>query len=64
MPIAFSKLNFKSQYFSLIQRQSNKISGITLILIGILIFSERMYVLASLFQDLFIFLHIGWLSTI
>ncbi len=64
MPIASSKLNFKSQYFSLIQRHSNKISGITLILIGILIFSERMYVLASLFQDLFIFLHIGWLSTI
>jgi len=64
IPIASSKLNFKSRYFRLIQRQSNKISGVTLILIGILIFSERMYVLASLFQDLFIFLHIGWLSTI
>ena len=64
IPLATSKVNFNSKSFRSIQKHSNKISGVTLIFIGFLIFSDRMYVLASLFQDLFIFLHMDWLSTI
>ena len=63
-PLATSKINFNSKSFRSIQKHSNIISGVTLIFIGFLIFSDRMYVLASLFQDLFIFLHMDWLSTI
>ena len=64
IPLATSKVNFNSKSFRSIQKHSNIISGVTLIFIGLLIFSDRMYVLASLFQDLFIFLHMDWLSTI
>ena len=36
----------------------------TLIIIGALIFSDRMYLLASMFQDILYFLNLDWLSTI
>jgi len=64
MPILSSKINLKGRFFTLFQKYSNKISGGILIIIGLLIFSDRMYILASLFQDLFIYLKLDWLSTI
>jgi len=64
MPILSSKINFKGRFFISSQKYSNKISGAILIFIGFLIFSDRMYLLASLFQDLFIYLKLDWLSTI
>ena len=64
MPILSTKINLKGKCFVIFQKYSNKISGSILIIIGLLIFSDRMYLLASLFQDLFIYLKIDWLSTI
>ena len=64
MPILSTKINLKGKLFTIFQQYSNKISGSILIIIGILIFSDRMYLLASLFQDLFIYLNLDWLSTI
>ncbi len=64
MPIISTKINIKSKLFNILQQYSNKLSGSILIIIGLLIFSDRMYLLASLFQDLFIYLKLDWLSTI
>ena len=64
MPLLSTKINFKGRFFNIFQKYSNKTSGSILIFIGLLIFSDRMYVLASLFQDLFIYLNLEWLSTI
>ena len=64
MPILSSKINLKGRFFITFQKYSNKISASILIFIGFLIFSDRMYLLASLFQDLFIYLKLDWLSTI
>ena len=64
MPVLSTKINFKGSFIVLFQKYSNKISGGILVIIGLLIFSDRMYLLASLFQDLFIFLNLEWLSTI
>ncbi len=64
MPILSTKINLKGKLFIHFQQYSNKISGSILIIIGLLIFSDRMYLLASLFQDLFIYLKLDWLSTI
>ena len=64
MPILATKINFKTRFFTTSQKYSNKISGSILIFIGLLIFSDSMYILASLFQDLFIYLKLDWLSTI
>tara|TARA_B100000700_G_scaffold179952_1_gene198656 strand:- start:439 stop:1146 length:708 start_codon:yes stop_codon:yes gene_type:complete len=64
MPILSTKINLKGKLFTIFQQYSNKISGSILIIIGILISSDRMYLLASLFQDLFIYLNLDWLSTI
>ena len=64
MPIFSTKINLKGSFFIISQKYSNKISGSILIFIGFLIFSDRMYLLASLFQDLFIYLKLDWLSTI
>ena len=64
MPILSTKINLKGKLFRNFQQYSNKISGSILIIIGLLIFSDRMYLLASLFQDLFIYLKLDWLSTI
>ncbi len=64
MPIFSTKINLKGKVIVLFQKYSNKISGSILIIIGVLIFSDRMYLLASLFQDLFIYLKLDWLSTI
>ena len=64
MPLLSTKVNLKGRFFTIFQKYSNKISGSILIIIGLLIFSDRMYILASLFQDLFIYLKLDWLSTI
>ena len=64
MPILSTKINLKGRIFVTSQKYSNKISGSILIIIGFLIFSDRMYLLASLFQDIFIYLKLDWLSTI
>jgi len=64
MPILSTKINLKGKLFTIFQQYSNKISGSILIIIGLLISSDRMYHLASLFQDLFIYLNLDWLSTI
>ena len=64
MPIISTKINLKGKLFKNFQQYSNKISGSILIIIGLLISSDRMYLLASLFQDLFIYLNLDWLSTI
>ena len=64
MPILSTKINLKGKLFTIFQQYSNKISGSILIIIGLLISSDRMYLLASLFQDIFIYLNLDWLSTI
>ena len=64
MPILSTKINLKGRFFVTSQKYSNKISGSILIIIGFLIFFDRMYLLASLFQDIFIYLKLDWLSTI
>jgi len=64
MPLLSTKVNLKGKFFTISQKYSTKISGSILIFIGLLIFSDRMYILASLFQDLFIYLKLDWLSTI
>ena len=64
MSILSAKINLKGKLFTIFQQYSNKISGSILIIIGLLISSDRMYLLASLFQDLFIYLNLDWLSTI
>ena len=58
------KFSMKSKIFKTFQKYSSKISGLVLITIGILIFTDKMYILASLFQDLLIFINLDWLSTI
>ena len=58
------KFNMKSKVFITFQKYSSKISGLVLITLGILIFTDKMYILASLFQDLLIFINLDWLSTI
>tara|TARA_B100000902_G_scaffold399808_1_gene472672 strand:+ start:4048 stop:4755 length:708 start_codon:yes stop_codon:yes gene_type:complete len=62
--ILSGKLNLRNRIFIAFQKYSSKISGIVLIAIGILIFTDRMYVLASFFQELLILLNLDWLSTI
>ena len=59
-----NKISLKNSLFQNFQKVSTKISGTTLIIIGALIFSDRMYLLASMFQDILYFLNLDWLSTI
>ena len=64
MTIISSKINLKGKFLIIFQQYSNKISGGILIIIGMLIFSDKMFILASLIQELFIYLKLDWLSTI
>jgi cytochrome c biogenesis protein CcdA len=69
MPFLFlaflsNKISLKNSLFQNFQKVSTKISGTTLIIIGALIFSDMMYLLASMFQDILYFLNLDWLSTI
>tara|TARA_B100001093_G_scaffold134073_1_gene126686 strand:- start:249 stop:920 length:672 start_codon:yes stop_codon:yes gene_type:complete len=59
-----NKISMRNSLFQNFQKVSTKISGTTLIIIGVFIFSDRMYLLASIFQDILYFLNLDWLSTI
>ena len=58
------KINLKNKVFNNFQKYSTNISGITLIGIGYLIFTDKIYLLASFFQDVLYLLNLDWLSTI
>ena len=58
------KINFNNSIFRNIQKYSSSLSGLILIFIGFLIFSDRMYILASFFQDLLVSLNLDRLSNI
>lgn len=62
--ILSGKLNLKNRIFVAFQKYSSKISGVVLITIGTLIFTDKMYILASFFQDILILINLDWLSTI
>ena len=62
--ILSGKLNLKNRIFVAFQKYSSKISGVVLIAIGTLIFTDKMYILASYFQDILILINLDWLSTI
>jgi hypothetical protein len=59
-----NKINPKNSLFENFQKFSTKISGSTLVIIGALIYSDKMYLLASIFQDILYFFNLDWLSTI
>lgn len=58
------RINFKNKVFNNFQKYSTNISGITLIALGYLIFTDKIYILASFFQDILYLLNLDWLSTI
>jgi len=58
------KINLKNKIFTNFQKYSTNISGITLIGLGYLIFTDKIYLLASFFQDVLYLLNLDWLSTI
>ena len=58
------RINLKNKVFINFQKYSTNISGFTLIALGYLIFADKIYVLASFFQDILYFLNLDWLSTI
>ena len=62
--ILSGKLNLKNRIFVAFQKYSSKISGVVLIAIGTLIFTDKMYILASFFQDILILINLDWLSRI
>ena len=58
------RLNLKNKVFINFQKYSTNISGFTLIALGYLIFADKIYILASFFQDILYLLNLEWLSTI
>jgi len=62
--LLIDKINLNNSLFRNIQKYSSSLSGLILISIGYLIFSDRMYILASFFQDLLVFLNLDRLSNI
>ena len=58
------KINLKNKVFTNFQKYSTNISAITLIGLGYLIFTDKIYILASFFQDVLYLLNLDWLSTI
>lgn len=58
------RINLKNKVFINFQKYSTNISGFTLIALGYLIFADKIYVLASFFQDILYLLNLDWLSTI
>jgi len=62
--IISNSVNYKNRFFISFQKISSKLSGVTLIFIGSLIYIDKMYILASFFQKLLINLNLEWLSTI
>jgi cytochrome c-type biogenesis protein len=62
--LLIDKVNLNNSLFRNIQKYSSSLSGLILISIGYLIFSDRMYILASFFQDLLVSLNLDRLSNI
>jgi len=62
--LLIDKINLNNSLFRNIQKHSSSLSGLILISIGYLIFSDRMYILASFFQDLLVSLNLDRLSNI
>lgn len=62
--LLIDKINLNNSFFRNIQKYSSSLSGLILISIGYLIFSDRMYILASFFQDLLVSLNLDRLSNI
>ena len=62
--LLIDKINLNNSLFRNIQKYSSSFSGLILISIGYLIFSDRMYILASFFQDLLVSLNLDRLSNI
>ena len=58
------RVNLKNKVFINFQKYSTNISGFTLIALGYLIFADKIYILASFFQDILNLLNLDWLSTI
>jgi len=58
------KINLNNSFFRIIQKYSSSLSGLILISIGFLIFTDSMYILASFFQDLLLSLNLDRLSNI
>ena len=62
--LLIDKINLNNSLFRNIQKYSSSLSGLILISIGFLIFTDRMYILASFFQDLLLSLNLDRLSNI
>jgi len=62
--LLIDKINLNNSLFRNIQKYSSSLSGLILISIGYLIFSDRMYILASFFQELLVSLNLDRLSNI
>ena len=62
--ILSDRINLKNKLFTNFQKYSTNVSGITLVALGYLIFTDKIYILASFFQDILYFLNLDWLSTI
>lgn len=62
--ILSDRINLKNKMFTNFQKYSTKVSGFTLIALGYLIFTDKIYILASFFQDVLYLLNLDWLSTI
>ena len=58
------KINLKNKVFTNFQKYSTNISGITLIGLVYLIFTDKIYLLASFILDVLYLLNLDWLSTI
>ena len=58
------RVNLKNKVFINFQKYSTNISGFTLIALGYLIFADKIYIMASFFQDILYLLNLDWLSTI
>ena len=62
--ILSDRINLNNKVFTSFQKYSTNVSGLTLIVLGYLIFTDRVYILASFFQEILYILNLDWLSTI
>ena len=62
--ILSDRINFNNKVFKSFQKYSTNVSGVTLNALGYLIFTDRVYILASFFQEILFILNLDWLSTI
>ena len=58
------KIKDKNLLREIFQKYSTNVSGVTLIVLGYLIFTDRVYILASFFQEIIYILNLDWLSSI